>query len=96
MGATAPALISDLSEHRTALDLVELAPGLNKKSVLLLAGRSDRVVPLERIQALHQTYLDTGNPNIEMMTLEGDHSFSEQRIELAQTLTGFLNRRCRE
>ena len=96
VGATAPALISDLTEHRTALDLVELAPGLNKKSVLLLAGRSDRVVPLERIQALHQNYLDTGNPNIELMTLEGDHSFSEQRIELAQIVTEFLDRRCRE
>jgi pimeloyl-ACP methyl ester carboxylesterase len=96
VGATGPALMSDLIEHRAALNLVELAPGLDHKPVLLLAGQSDQVVPLELIQALYENYRKAGNPDIELITLEGDHSFSEQRIELAQIATRFLDRRCRE
>ena len=96
VGATGPALMSDLIKHRAALSLAELAPGLNHKPVLLLAGLSDRVVPLEVIQALYENYRKAGNPDIELITMEGDHSFSEQRIELAQIVTTFLDRRCRD
>ena len=94
-GATGPALMADLSVHRSQLDLVHLAPGLDQKPVLLIAARSDPVVPWKQIQSLAETYRAAGNPHASWEIMEGDHSFSEQRIELAHRVIAFLDAHCR-
>ena len=94
-GATGPALIADLSQHASELDLIELAPGLRGKPILLIGGRSDQVVPPDSIRELKEAYGNAGKDDVEMVILEGDHSFSEQRIELTRRVLSFLDTRCR-
>jgi len=95
VGASGPALISDLTRNAQELDLIQHAQGLRDTPVLLLAGESDRVVPVEMVEGLHKAYRKAGNREVELVTLEGDHSFSGQRIELARRVLDFLEGRCR-
>ncbi|MEE3326955.1 MAG: alpha/beta fold hydrolase [Myxococcota bacterium] len=94
-GASGPALISDLTRNAQELDLIRRADGLKSTPVLLLAARSDRVVPAEMVKQLHEAYKKAGNEEIELITLEGDHSFSGQRIQLARHVLAFLDGQCR-
>lgn len=95
VGASGPALILDLTQNGHDLELIRHAPGLQKTPVLLLAGESDRVVPVETIQELYKSYRKAGNEDIKLISLQGDHSFSGQRIELARHVLAFLDERCR-
>ncbi|MEE3327887.1 MAG: alpha/beta fold hydrolase [Myxococcota bacterium] len=95
VGASGPALMADLVKNARKLDLIKLSPGLKETPVLLLAGESDQVVPVDTVQRLHEAYRKAGIQDVTLTPLEGDHSFSEQRIELARHVLSFLDARCR-
>ena len=95
VGAPGVELVADLRSHRPELDLIAQAPGLRDKPVLLVAGRSDTIAQPIQIKALAAAYHERGSDHIEMVMLDGDHSFSETRIALARRVIGFLDQECR-
>ena len=94
-GAQAPALMADLRNHRSKFDLIGQANGLRDKPILLIAARSDPIVEPAQIESLVAAYHEHGSDQIDWLTLEGDHSFSETRITLARQVIAFLDSECR-
>ena len=87
--------VAELKANPKLLDLRNDASGLAGKSVLLITGRSDQSVPVavqRRLAAVYQQ-----QPRIDLVALEidGDHSFSANRIELQRTVIGWMAGRCR-
>lgn len=80
-------VITELNNNRDAFSLVDLAPKLNGKSVLLVAGNLDKVIPPETFHTpLVAAYSDQPNISLTHTTLPGDHAFSWSRFQLIETV----------
>lgn len=95
VGAQGPALMADLWNHRSELDLIGQASGLQDKPVLLIGARSDPIVEPVQIEALAAAYQEHGSDHVELVIMDGDHSFSQTRIALARRVIAFLDGECR-
>ncbi|MFK7897075.1 MAG: alpha/beta hydrolase family protein [Myxococcota bacterium] len=95
-GPGGAALVSELAENATRFNTLGHAGALAKKRVLLVAGLRDQVTPA----ALHHAPLVSALKSAgaealsEQVYANGDHSFSGQRIALAQRVTGWLTEVC--
>jgi pimeloyl-ACP methyl ester carboxylesterase len=68
---------------------------LSKKSLLIVSGSRDVVVPAKtQIEPLVNALKDQNPKDLTYEVIESDHSFSDRRIALARTILSWLNERC--
>jgi pimeloyl-ACP methyl ester carboxylesterase len=86
-GWSGQTVTAELTTNRDAFSLIDQAPKLNGKSVLLIAGDKDAVLAPDVFHApLVAAY--SAQPNIALThaVIPGDHSFSWSRVELIDTV----------
>ena len=86
-GWTGPTATDELKNNRDAFSLVDLAPQLNGKSVLLIAGDKDTVLAPDIFHTpLVVAY--TAQPDLKLAhtIIPGDHAFSWSRFQLIDTV----------
>jgi uncharacterized protein len=92
-GCTAESLMAELAEFGERWDPVRYAPILATRSVLLVAGSRDKVVPPEFHHVpLIQALQDAGASDLTDVVLDADHVFSDKRIALTRTVVSWLSR----
>jgi pimeloyl-ACP methyl ester carboxylesterase len=88
-------IADDIRKNKQAFNVHNLAPKLSGKSILLIAGDSDTVLPFKTI---HQPMVKAFKQNKEIkltdQILSGDHSFSWSRFELADNVIKWLKSNC--
>jgi pimeloyl-ACP methyl ester carboxylesterase len=90
-GATGESLALEAAAHRDDWRLELLAPGLVTKPILLVTGRRDALSPAGRNQGpLVAALKKAGASRLSEVELDADHSFSDRRIALANTVTSWL------
>ena len=91
-----PAMRKDLLETpATRLDTRLFAPGLRGKSVLLVTGSEDEVLPPPFMFApVVAAYRRDPAIRLRAHTISGDHSFSWSRIELTRLVLDWLRADC--
>ena len=74
---------AELRANRDAFSLIDLAPKLDGKSVLLIAGKNDKVIAPD-VFHMPMVAAYEAQPNITLThaVITGDHSFSWSRFEL--------------
>lgn len=74
---------AELRANRNAFSLIDLAPKLDGKSVLLIAGKNDKVIAPD-VFHMPMVAAYEAQPNITLThaVITGDHSFSWSRLEL--------------
>lgn len=86
-GWSGQAVTAELTTNRDAFSLIDQAPKLNGKSVLLIAGDKDAVLAPEVFHApLVAAYSAQSDIALTHAIIPGDHSFSWSRIELIDTV----------
>ncbi len=87
--------IAELAAAGDSFDNTRLAPKFKGKHLLLIAGERDEAVNI----AVHERHMAAYSavPEIDLAEwrIDADHSFSWNRIALAQKVTGWLNETCR-
>lgn len=92
-GWTEAAALNDLRQNADTFSLTALAPRLSDKSVLLIAGHRDAVLPPDLFHTpLVDAYAAQSGLQLEHHVLNGDHSFSESRILLIRTVLDWADR----
>lgn len=88
-------MLTEVSEHGEALDLVSRVDSINGRPVFIIAANSD-VIPLAtQITPLVSALKATKNSKISYLLIEDDHSFSSSRLQLISATASFLNTNCR-
>ncbi len=88
-------MLTEVSEHGEALDLVSRVDSINGRPVFIIAANSD-VIPLAtQITPLVSALKATKNSKISYCLIEDDHSFSSSRLQLISATASFLNTNCR-
>lgn len=78
------------------LDIRMFGAGLRGKSVLMVAGENDTVVPAEAMfDATIAAYQRDPTIKLRHFTIAGDHSFSWSRIQLTELVLDWLQEQCR-
>lgn len=95
-GPGGEALVAEIAANARRFNPIDHAPALAQKKLLLVAGARDVVTPV----ALHHTPLVDALFELEAANLQqkvyenADHSFSGQRIALADHVTSWLTDHC--
>lgn len=77
------------------LDTRLFAPGLRDKSVFMITGDRDRVLPPNAVfDPVVEAYQKDKVLRLESHTIPGDHSFSYSRIQLTRLVTRWLLKNC--
>lgn len=87
--------VTELMANPRALDLRGDAAGLAGKSVLLISGLQDQAVPVDVQRRLASAYQQQSRIDLTALEINGDHSFSANRIQLQRTVIGWMAGRCR-
>ena len=87
--------LRELRANQRQFDLRNAAAGLAGKSVLLVTGRQDTVVPPSVQAELAEAYGRLGRIDLTAVEMEGDHAFSGQRIALQRLVVAWMAQRCR-
>jgi pimeloyl-ACP methyl ester carboxylesterase len=88
LAGTSPELMADeLLAGREAFDFMQAAPGLAKKSVLILSS-DDGLAP--QTDALGQAIIAAGGKRVTMVHVATDHSWSDKRIALQARVIRWL------
>ena len=85
--------LAEIQKNAAQLDVHRYGPGLANKRVLLIAGLGDRVVPPQ----VQRDMVKAFKPHlaVDSRFLPGDHSFSQNRIQLQREVTSWLSQHCR-
>ncbi|MBO6503295.1 MAG: alpha/beta fold hydrolase [Kordiimonadaceae bacterium] len=90
------AVVDEMLDRNKEFDTRALAPKFSERPVMLLAGAQDAVLPPEIYHVpLVSAYEMHSDIELTHAVLQGDHSFSWTRIELAQTVAEWLTNNCR-
>lgn len=85
-----------LETPASKLDTRLFGPGLAGKSVLLVTGDRDAVLPPAAIfDPVVKAYRDQDKLQLEVEVIPGDHSFSYSRLQLTRLLLGWSLENCR-
>jgi pimeloyl-ACP methyl ester carboxylesterase len=88
-------IANDIRKNRQAFDVHNLAPKLSNKSILLIAGDSDTVLPPDTIhKPMVSAFKKNNSIKLTDMIIPGDHSFSWSRFELADNVIKWLKSNC--
>jgi pimeloyl-ACP methyl ester carboxylesterase len=94
-GISGAALTAELRENGKRFDLLQRAPALSTKPVLLVAGARDTVARPELHHApLAAAIAAQPGARVTQVVLDSDHAFSDQRIALAHSVLDFLAQEC--
>jgi uncharacterized protein len=94
-GFDGEASVAELIENRLEYDTASFGPALAGKSVLLITGTADTIIP-PAIQMMNvEAYEKTPGLTLSHYLIKGDHSFSQSRIELQRLVVGWLMKSCR-
>ena len=95
MRATATALMNEVTVHASDWDYLEQTSALKNHSVLLVAGTRDSADSgIDRHKDLANSIRRAGGNSVQVVTFEDDHSFSSNRVALADTLVNWLRNDC--
>ena len=89
-GTSAAALGSEVFDHREKWDFIQLAPAIGNRPTLLITA-ADGTGP--NSDALLQALVRQGNTKSEHIEVQTDHSFSDRRIFLQESILNWLNKR---
>ena len=90
-GLTGARALQEISNNRERFDMRALAPSLRGKSVLLVAAAQDRVLPVADVhEPMAAAYAAQPQLQLTARVLDGDHSFSWTRDELAATVLNWI------
>jgi pimeloyl-ACP methyl ester carboxylesterase len=90
------AAVEEILESRDDFDLKRLAGELRGKSILLIGGAHDGVLPpVVYFDPLVAAYEGETGIDLTRVLLDGDHAFSWTRIALIRTVTDWLDQACR-
>ncbi|TDF39697.1 alpha/beta fold hydrolase [Alteromonadaceae bacterium M269] len=88
-------IANDIKKNRDSFDVHNLAPQLKGKSILLIAGDSDTVLPPATIHTpMVAAFRKEADIKLTDIILPGDHSFSWSRFKLAETVVPWLKEHC--
>ena len=94
-GFDGEASVAEMIEHRSEYDTTTFGPALAGKSLLLITGTGDTVVPPSSQAMNVEAYEKTPAITLSHHLVEGDHSFSQSRIELQRLVVAWLTKECR-
>jgi uncharacterized protein len=94
-GFDGEASVSELIENHLEYDTATFGPALAGKSVLLITGTADTIVPPAIQERNVEAYEKTADLSLSHYLIKGDHSFSQSRIELQRLVVGWLMKSCR-
>lgn len=95
-GFSGAAAADELAANAARWDLVERAPALAGRPLLLVAGGRDAVTPpADHHAPLVAALRAAGAVQTEERILPSDHAFSDQRVAVARAVLAFLDERCR-
>ena len=84
-------VLAELKNNRDAFSLIDAAPKLNGKSVLLIAGDKDSVLAPDVFHVpLVSAYESQPDITLTHAIISGDHSFSWSRFELIDNVIGWM------
>lgn len=86
--------LKEIAANASAFDVRNYGPKLTGKSVLLIAGESDSVVPPAVQHRMVSAYQQEAGVQLSHTILPGDHSFSSTRILLQRTVVDWLKKEC--
>jgi pimeloyl-ACP methyl ester carboxylesterase len=93
-GFDGEASVAEMIENRTEYDTATFGPALAGKSVLLITGTGDTIIP-PAVQAKNvEAYEKTAGLKLSHHLIPGDHSFSQSRIELQRLVVTWLMKEC--
>jgi pimeloyl-ACP methyl ester carboxylesterase len=88
-GATPETVADEVIAKRAQWDLVATAPRLSRIPILSVRAKHGIAAPNE---ALASALRSSGNARVTAIEIDSDHSFSDHRLALAATVTGWLQR----
>ncbi len=89
------AVVDEIRKRAKEFDTRSHASRFSKRPVLLIAGAQDTVTrPDETHTPLVKAFEAQGDIKLSHVIMQGDHSFSWTRIELAKTTIGWLRSNC--
>lgn len=94
-GFDGEAAAAELIENRLEYDTASFGPALAGKSVLLITGTADTIVPPAMQKMNVEAYEKMAELSLSHYLIKGDHSFSQSRIELQRLVVGWLMKSCR-
>jgi hypothetical protein len=95
-GASGKKLVAELITNAKSFDTTQRAAALATRPVLLVAGARDTVTPPPiHHDPLVAAFAAAGAAHTSSITLDADHAFSDKRIALAHTVTGWVSKECR-
>ena len=90
------AVVGQMLARQGEFDTRKLSPEFAGRSVLLIAGEQDTVLPPAVYHApLVEAFGKTDGLDLTHLVMQGDHSFSWTRLALAETVVDWLNSHCR-
>lgn len=87
--------LEEIETHAEEFDVRNDGPGLKGKSVLLIAGLQDTVVPPSVQERIARAYGAVAGLKLKAQVIPGDHSFSVSRIQLQRRVLDWLQGDCR-
>jgi pimeloyl-ACP methyl ester carboxylesterase len=88
-------IADDIRNNKKAFDVHNLAPKLSGKSILLIAGDADTVLPPDTIhKPMVSAFKQNKRIKLTDKVITGDHSFSWSRFELADNVIKWLKSNC--
>lgn len=88
--------LRELREHKSLFDTRLVSAGLRGKSVLLIAGKEDKVVPMATMHfPVVEVYAKDPEIRLSHYEISGDHSFSWSRLQLTRLVQGWMMQNCR-
>lgn len=85
----------EITAHAEDFDISNDGPGLKGKSVMLLVGAQDTVVPPNVQERIAAAYAQIPGLNLTTQVIPGDHAFSVSRIQLQHVVIDWLQSKCR-
>lgn len=87
--------MAEIRANSSSFDLRNDAAGLAGKSVLLITGTQDTSVPVDVQRRLAAVYQANSRIGLTALEIDGDHSFSGNRIAMQRLVIAWMSRNCR-
>ncbi|MEM1371169.1 MAG: alpha/beta fold hydrolase, partial [Pseudomonadota bacterium] len=88
--------LDELRANARQFDLRNIGQGLSGKSVLLMTGSADTVVPPAVQERIAEAYAGISRLDLTAVEMEGaDHSFAARRVALQRAIVSYMATRCR-
>lgn len=86
--------LAEINRYADAFDVTTYGDQLKGKSVLLITGEQDIVVPPSVQARITQSYAQVDGLDLNALVISGDHAFSISRIELQRKVVSWLQSKC--